>query len=378
MNRQSGIRQVLVFENREPQGMRVAAALGKFSDLASISVITASDLSALRQVMGTGACAAVIIEVGREAGDAMAALRLLGKEDPVIPLYVYNGFMLPRIAEKSMEYDHVRYIDDGTDFDGFIAMILDELSKKRRGIIHGIALGSFLQLMQSEKFNGQLIITAGGKKGTLFLQGGRLLDAGLNDGRNETALDEMSRWEKITVEIREQQPAEGTGAKPDSEGAPAGDEFSGPAAMKPQAGAGHIDILQFNLQGKKIVVDIRKLRAALGEIQGLLAAALLRTDVYLSMNGLCLVGWNSSPLACSAFAAITRSVIDSLRQSAFPPLRNYYLLDLADGHMALIMTEDELQWGLLLKDAGMGVVLNIVLPIALRAMRNALRHENSL
>jgi hypothetical protein len=380
MSQKPGIRQVLIFENREPQGMRVAAELRKSSNPISLRVMTASNLSTVRQVMKAQAFAAVIIEVGRESGEALAALRLLGKEDPLIPIYIYNGFMLPRIAEKSLEYNHVRYFDDHTDFGHFIAIILGELSKKRRGIIHGIALDSFLQLMNSEKFNGQISVVAGGKRGILFLRGGRLLGASMNGARNDTALAEMSGWEKITVEIREEQPADQIAKKESRNAGPDSDPSPCPSAMNQEAGTGHIDILQFNLQGKKIVIDIRKLNAALQEVQDLLADVLLRMDVFLSANGRSLAGWNSHPLACSAFAAITHSIMDSLHESAFPRLQHYYLLDLAEGHMVLIMVEDELQWGLLLKDAGghMGIVLNIVLPIALKAMKNTLQPENSL
>ena len=39
----------------------------------------------------------------------------------------------------------------------------------------------------------------------------------------------------------------------------------------------------------------------------MLADVALRMDIFLSADGRSLAGWNSHPLACSAFAAITRS-----------------------------------------------------------------------
>lgn len=369
---------MLVFENRDAQGMRVAAGLKKCSSPDAVCVVTASDLPALRRLLRTRAFAAVIIEVGREAGDALAALRLLGKGDPVTPLYVYNGFMLPRIADKSAEYEQMRYFDDHANFDRFLAMILDELARKKRGIIHGIALGSFLQLMNSEKFSGQIIVTTEGKKGVLFLLNGQLLGASVNDSRQDTALAEMSEWQKVTVEIMETEPAEALAASQARTAAPPSEKtMAAPPAGQPAA-TGHIDTLRFELLGKKVILDIKKLNAALVEVQDLLADHLVRMDIFLSANGRSLAGWNSQPLACSAFAAVTRSVMASLRQSTFPRLRHYYLLDLADEHTAMIMTENELQWGMLLRGAKrhMGLLLNVVLPIALKALTESRQNEH--
>ena len=86
--------------------MRVAAELHKFAETQSFQVTKADELTTIRQVLRTRAFDAVIIEVGRNTGDALAALRLLGKEDMHCPIYVYNGFMLPKIAGKSLEYPH--------------------------------------------------------------------------------------------------------------------------------------------------------------------------------------------------------------------------------------------------------------------------------
>jgi hypothetical protein len=380
MSQKHEIRLVLVFENRDTPGMRVATELRKFTGPTSFRVLTASDLPAARQILKTQAISAVVIEVGRETGDALAALRLFGKEDQATPLYVYNGFMLPRIAEKSLEYGQVQYFEDHGNFDRFIAMILGELGKKRRGIIHGIALGSFLQLMNNEKFSGQIIVTTGEKRGALFLQGGQLVGASMNGSKNNTTLAEMSNWEKVTVEIREGQLGDELNEAQAKTAKPKTDKMTSPAAMDPKTGTGHIDILCFSYQGKKIVVNINKLSAAVLEVQGLLANALLRTDIFLSANGRSLAGWNSHPLACSAFAAITRSVQNSLHESDFPPLRNFYLFELADEHTILLMLKDELQWGLLLKgtQGHLGFLLNIVMPKALQALTDALHNQNSV
>ncbi|HSQ35031.1 MAG TPA: hypothetical protein VLQ89_03470, partial [Candidatus Binatia bacterium] len=104
-----------------------------------------------------------------------------------------------------------------------------------------------------------------------------------------------------------------------------------------------------------------------------------RTDIFLSDSSRSLAGWNSHPLACSRFASITRSLIDSLRISGFPRLGAYYLLDLNDDQLLFIVVKDELQWGFLLQGAKkhLGLLLNIVLPRALKALEDSLIVRNT-
>ncbi len=371
---------MLVFETVDTTGMCVAAELRKFAGPMSFQVVTASDMPAVRQILKTQAVAAVIIEVGRETGDALAALRLLGKGDQTIPLFIYNGFMLPRIEEKSLEYDHVQYFEDHLNLDHFIGMILDELSKKRRGIIHGIALTSFLKLMNKEKFDGQIIVTTGEKKGTLFLHAGQLVSANMNGSKSNTALAEMSGWEKVTVEIKEEQSAGRSGSDRAQKAEPLTEKALAAAVTKHEAGSGHIDILCFTRQGKKIAVNIRKLNSALLEVQGLLADTLQKMDIFLSEDGRSLAGWNSHPMACSVFAAITRSARVSLKTSGFPQLQNYYMFDLGDEYTVLVIIKDELQWGMLLKGGKehLGLLLNIVMPKALKALSGSLQNVDAM
>ncbi len=380
MNPPAVTRHVLVFADTEKPGLRVAAKLRQFEDHFSFKVLTAADPPAVKRILQSQAVAAMVIEVGREMGYAVEVLRMLGKGHQSIPLFVYNGFILPKIAGKTKEYDHVRYCEDHRNFDHFLAMILAELSRKKRGIIHGIALGNFLQLMNKEKFSGQIIVTAGAKKGVLFIRAGQLIGADMNGSDGNMALSEMSSWEKVTVEIEEKPSGHSDGRFPLPKNKSRSEKPDSPIAIAQETHAGRIDILRFSHQGKRISVDIHKLNSALQEIQGLLADELLRMDIFLSMDGRSLAGWNSHPLACSTFAAITECLMNSLEASHFPRLGNYYLLDLAEEHLVVIMVTAELQWGMLLKGGKerLGFLLNIIMPKALKALAEALMGKRTV
>ena len=268
MSQPAALRHVLVFADAGIPGLRVAEELRRFEGHFSFKVITATDPPQVRQILQSRAVAAAVIEVDRKIGYALEVLRMLGTGHKAIPLFVYNGFQLPRIAEKTKEYDHVQYCEDHRNLDRFIAMILAEISIKKRGIIHGIALGNFLQLMGTEKFNGQIVVSSGTKRGDLFLQAGRLVQASLNGSSRNLALSEMSNWEKVTVEIVEKPPGQHADDLTPPPGKPRSGEADPAAVMDPGTHAGRIDLLRFNHLGKKISVDIHRLNSALARNPG--------------------------------------------------------------------------------------------------------------
>lgn len=379
LNQNREFSHILIFKDKSNPGMGLAAQLYKSAKSQHFKIKTVTDPAKFRQILESISINSVVIDVGREIGDTMTALRIL-EGVPAIPVFIFNGFLLPRVAEKSLEYDNVQYCEDYSNLDRFIAMILDELGKKRRGTIHGIDLGNFLQLMNSEKFNGQIIVTSGVKSGKFFLRAGQLISASMNDANNNMALVEMSSWKKVTVEIEEKPPKNAPSSFVTPTHKPRKEKIASPHTIHPGANTGHIDILCFNYLHKRISVKISMLNSALKEIQVLLADELLRTDIFLTVNGRSIAGWNSHPLACSQFAAITSSLKNSLHISQFPPLGDYYLLDLDTDQLLFIVVTGELQWGFLLRGTKerLGLLLNIILPKALAFLKDAVTIKHTV
>ncbi len=380
MNQASGTRQVLVCENPERPGMGIAAELRKFSVSHHFKIIKAADREAARSLLHTLPIGVVIIDVGRESGEAQALLRSIGRGFPSLPLFVFNGFMIPGIAEKAKEYDHVRYCEDPGDLARFISLVLEEVTTKKRGMIEGILLTNFLEWLNSEKLSGQVVVSSGPRQGVLFLKEGRLIAATMGNSPSPTALAEMSAWEKVTVEIREGTLPGGidTGRAPGALPVSQGPTRVGNAGQAQERGNSSIETLRLARRQGTLSVRIKALQLAVAAIRDMLHDSLLRIDIFLSTDGRSLAGWNSQPLACSAFAGVTRSLTDSLAASRFPPLGKYYLFELANETLVLMVVSGELHMGLLLaKDkVPMGLLTNIVLPQASKALDEAVAIES--
>ncbi len=378
----SGSRLVLVCENRDKPGMGIAAKLQKFAADRHFEIVTAAGREMARGLLQARAFACVVIDIGREGGDAQALVRTIGEGFPSLPLFVVNGFQIPGIAVKVQEYERIHYCEDPQSLERFVASILDDLSGKRagkkKGTIEGILLANFLEWMSAEKLSGQVIVSNDRKKGVLYLQQGLLVGAGTGDPRDRTALAEISSWEKVNVEIKEGSVHDHLVVASSPPPPAAAESSLPPPKSRARGGSGsNIEILRLTRNGRTIVLHIEKFQRLIAATRDVLADAVVRTDVFLSADGHSLAGWNSHPAACSAFAGITRSLIDSLAASHFPPLGNYYLLDLAEDKQALIAVSGAVQLGMLLirSRVPQGLLTQVVIPKALAALSESYEIE---
>ncbi len=380
LNAKQASSRILIVKVKGKPGMRVATELHKLARTQHFEIMTAAGKSKLRHMLETLSICAVVIDVGREIGDTLTILRIL-EGFPAIPLFIFNSFILPRIEEKAREYNQIHYFENHNDFNKFITEIVAAVNRKKQGAIQGISLSAFLQLMNSEKWSGQVTVKAGNDQGNLYLQNGRLVNAITGELTGRVAWEKMAAWEKISVETLAVRVQAKLAASILPAPSPA---FNQPVPALPtkiskQSDSGNIEMLHLIRPNRKIILNLKKLNLAVAEIRDILSTALLRTDIFLVEDGRSLAGWNSYPLACSRFAAITKSLIHSLQISGFPRLGAYYLLDLDNNQLLLIAIKNELQWGFLLKGTKerLGLLLNIVLPKAIQALGESHSIQNS-
>jgi hypothetical protein len=377
-NKDRALHRVLIFRDAGKPGMGVAAALRKTSRKGPPLSLVSATIDTLRPLLERQPVSAVIIDVGREIGATMAALRIL-KGFPAVPLFIFNGFLLPRIVEKAREYAQARYVERHDELNESLALILAASDRANRASGHSLSLRQFKQLLNLEKWSGRIKVTAGTDQGLLLFRDGGLIDAATGATSGRSAWERMAAWKDISVETFADGPSTTSSgvAWPPPIPDP-GRAVAGPATGSGNGGgSGNIESLHLVRRGRKLVLNLKKLNLGVGDIRDALSTQLLMTDIFLSSNSLPLAGWNSNPLACSQFAAITRSLIVSLQGSGFPDLGAYYLLDLDDDQLLFIVVRDELQWGFRLRGLKerMGLLLNVVLPKAMKALDEALAVE---
>ncbi len=121
-------------------------------------------------------------------------------------------------------------------------------------------------------------------------------------------------------------------------------------------------------------MNVQKLKDTIEMIKEDFGPGLLATDIYSSAGGQSIVGYNTNPQACALFNKVTGDLNSALKESKFPELGNYYMLDLVDEKMVVVVTLADYQWGMLLDKTqiSLGLLLNVNLPKAIDGFEEAI------
>jgi hypothetical protein len=127
------------------------------------------------------------------------------------------------------------------------------------------------------------------------------------------------------------------------------------------------------MKGKRGEMDVKKLNAIIKELQKELGDALLATDIWTTADGQIVVGLNPQPAAAALFNRMTVIINDALKASKFPLLDKYFLVHLEGNHIGMSMPLGDYQWGWLLdaQKAQLGLILNVVVPRTIDAIKEA-------
>ena len=112
-------------------------------------------------------------------------------------------------------------------------------------------------------------------------------------------------------------------------------------------------------------INIEKLEAAITELKSILKDSLLITSIWDFSTGLALAELSPQPAAVALFTEVTRSLAATLSDSGFPQLNRYYLIELADDHLAMVVRHgDDMLQGIVMsaKKVNLGVLISVALP----------------
>jgi len=120
-------------------------------------------------------------------------------------------------------------------------------------------------------------------------------------------------------------------------------------------------------------MDVKKLKTSIEVLKNDLDGALLACDIWISGTGQSIAGFNTNPVAVALFEKISDYMDGALKDSGFPPLEDYYMLNMANNATILILQLDGYQWGMLVDSSKvqLGLLLNIAVPNAKKAFKEA-------
>lgn len=121
-------------------------------------------------------------------------------------------------------------------------------------------------------------------------------------------------------------------------------------------------------------VDIDKLEASWTDQEKYLKDGMLAGDIWDRTTGLSISNRNSSPESAALFNMLTETLSITLAGSGLPELNRFYLLNLEDNRIALVINHgDSLLQGMLLnpEKVNMGILFSVAIPKALEQVAKA-------
>jgi hypothetical protein len=125
---------------------------------------------------------------------------------------------------------------------------------------------------------------------------------------------------------------------------------------------------------KESNMNIKKLNETIESMTTDLGESLLATDIWTVADGFSIAGYNPQPKAAALFNQLTSYLNDTLQGSGFPGLGKYYMLDLLDNKLVIVLPMGEYRWGILVDNSKiqLGLLLNIIIPRIIDAFEEAL------
>jgi len=264
------------------------------------------------------------------------------------------------------------------------------------GTISSIDITSLLQMINLEKKTTTVKIALKNNTGYLFFDKGEIVHAEFEDMKGEEAAQSLLNLNRGRFSLLQPRKVDKTidtpfmvllmnAMKTIDEGLKEVDEsvldiesveegIPGGAGKDPVPEGSAADSPEIESPKEEDDMNVKKLNEAIEVQKENMGPGLLATDIYGTGDGQSIAGFNSNPQACALFNQITIYMRDALDSAGFPSLGRYYIMDLVDGKMVIVIHLGEYQWGMLVDRTKiqLGLLLNVVMPKMIDSFEQAM------
>lgn len=255
----------------------------------------------------------------------------------------------------------------------------DRRISKSRGVVRNVSVPSFLQMLAMEKRSCVVDIEdiSNGNVGRVYFCEGELCNAEFNSLPAFEAALEIVTWEGVVLRFRDELKErideclqinlmtllmESMNKK----------DLSRTAEMRIL----DLDTSRQTKKPKKEVsmMNVQKVNAIVDNLKSDLAGGLLATDIFTVSDGISIAGYGSQDAAVILFNELTDFIANTLSNSGFPSLGKYYLLDLVDNHLVIIIPMGDYRMGIMVDSSKvkMGLLIGIIIPKIIDSFESAL------
>ncbi len=145
----------------------------------------------------------VLTDIKMPELDGFGLLARMTSDFPTIPVIVMTAFGTAEINEKLVKFGVGDLVEKPVDFEAIATRLIETFDTVTSGVVRGISLATFLQLLELERKSCTIRVTSGERSGTLHLVQGSVDDAEVGPLRGVEAAQELIAWEHASIELGE-------------------------------------------------------------------------------------------------------------------------------------------------------------------------------
>lgn len=166
-----------------------------------IAVVTADTGRAALKLLQLIKIDLVILDKELEDMDGLDLLDSICKDYNTIPVILMTWNKDDNDFQRINDQAGYRWFEKPFHMDDFLETVVEELYSGPKGVIDGISIPAFLQMIEMEEKTCTLVIKSGQNTGIMYFLKGSLLDAETGDLRGQDAAFRIINWVKAAIEI---------------------------------------------------------------------------------------------------------------------------------------------------------------------------------
>jgi CheY-like chemotaxis protein len=379
------VKNVLIVDDEKPFLLSLTDGLASYAE--DFTVVTAFNGKEAVKILDSAEVDLVVTDLRMPKMDGFELLAHMSGAYPDIPVIVMTAYGTPEIEERLEAMGTFHYLEKPLDFNALAEKIVDALGTSASpDRIHGISLAAFLQLLEMENKTCTLTVKSQGKEGHLYFVKGEFMEAKTGKLKGEEAALDIVTWDNVAIEIQytcsvKKKNIEVPLAEILMEGFRIKDEQARVEEKEEMVTSTGSPPTEAKKEAKSTVkekeaikMNVQKLNNAIEVLREDVGDALIATDIWTTADGQILAGWNKQPQAAAIFNDLTKHMMNTLEVAKFPVLGRYYILDLVEKNMVVIIPMGQYQWGILLNSdkAPLGLLLNVIVPKCIDAFEAAI------
>lgn len=192
-------RTVLVVD--DDPGTRHVMASGIGEVLGTFDVVTAENGQEATEILENRRIDALATDLAMPVMDGFSLIAYVSNRKEALPVVAFSGLAAGEVDERLSSYGGLRLLRKPVSYHEVAAALEDELGRVEKGQVEGIPLVSLLQLVEIERRTCTVVVTSDRRRGRLYFQSGRLIDAYSDDfgADGDAAAYDILGWDDASV-----------------------------------------------------------------------------------------------------------------------------------------------------------------------------------